>query len=228
METTNEPQSCRYTDETIKRKYVAKLLHPVKLSGFQSMRMDDIAKTMDLSKATLYKYFPSRDEIIDQLSQIFVQYVVGSESDYGGGSADVYVQGFKSSFAQTLLIANYGTEIFFGDLREVYPQFMSSIEVAIGERNDKLRRFYERGIAEGYLNNSNATLLIIQDELMFRSLLDPHFLMRQNLALRAAIGDYYQIRKLQLFKPDVCAQIDDADMLERFELLVRKVTCGVY
>ncbi|NBD25840.1 TetR/AcrR family transcriptional regulator [Paenibacillus glycinis] len=228
METTNETQSCRYTDDTIKNKYVAKLLHPVKLSGFQSLRMDDIAKTMDLSKATLYKYFPSRDEIIDYLAQLFVRFVVGSESQFETGSGEAFIKGFNSSFAQTLMIANYGTEVFFHDLREVYPQLMASIDVAISERHERLRRFYEQGMAEGCFHESNATLLILQDELMFRNLLDPHYLMKHNLTLRGAIGDYYQIKKRQLFKPDVYEQIDDAAMTERIEQLVRKVTYGVY
>lgn len=228
METTNETQNCRYTDESIKNKYVAKLLHPVKSNGFQSFRMDDIAKTMDLSKATLYKYFQSRDEIIDYLTKLIIKYVIGAECQFESGSPDAYMRGIRSSFAQTLLIANYGTEAFFGDLREVYPQMMATIDVAISERNERLRRFFEKGIEEGYLNDSNATLLIIQDELMFRNLLDPHYLMKHNLTLRTAISDYYDIRKRQLFKPDVYDQIDDSDMAERIEQLVRKVTYGVY
>ncbi|QHW34089.1 TetR/AcrR family transcriptional regulator [Paenibacillus rhizovicinus] len=228
METTNETQSCRYTDETIKNKYVAKLLHPVKLSGFQSLRMDDIAKTMDLSKATLYKYFQSRDEIIDNLVKLVIKYVVGAECQFDSGSLDAYSKGFKSSFAQTLLIANYGTESFYADLREGYPQMMVSIDVAISERNERLSRFYEKGVQEGYLHDSNATLLIIQDELMFRNLLDPHYLMKHNLTLRSAIGDYYQIKKRQLFKPEVFDEVEDSDMAERIEQLVRKVTYGVY
>ncbi|MBM7563860.1 TetR/AcrR family transcriptional regulator [Paenibacillus sacheonensis] len=228
MEPSNETQQCRYTDETIKNKYVAKLLHPVKLNGFQSLRMDDIAKTMDLSKATLYKYFTSRDEIIEILVQLFTQYVVGAECQYDTGSAEDYFKGFKSSFAQTLLIANYGTETFFGDLREVYPQLMASIEVAISERNERLRRFYDQGIRDGIMYDTNTTLLIVQDELMFRHLLDPHYLMKHDLTLRGAIADYYQIKKRQLFRVEVYGQLDDSGMAERIEQLVRKVTYGVY
>ncbi|WP_219838046.1 TetR/AcrR family transcriptional regulator [Paenibacillus sp. R14(2021)] len=227
MDTTNESQNCRYTDDSIKSKYVAKLLHPVKLSGFQGLRMDDIAKTMDISKATLYKYFTSRDEIIEHLARIFMTYIVGTEGTLGTGSSDAIIQGFKTSFIQTLLIANYGTEILFHDFREVYPQLMADIDSAISQRNERLRVFYERGMEEGYLHLTNATLIVLQDELLFRNLLDPHYLMKNNLTLRNAIGDYYQIKKLQLFKPDIHAQFDDTGMAERIEQLVRKVSYGV-
>lgn len=226
--TVNDGQSCRYTDDTIKRKYVAKLLHPVKQNGFQSLRMDDIAKIMDLSKATLYKYFPSRDEVICYLTRILVQYVIGPESQYGAGSFESCVQGFQASFAQSLMIANYGTEVFFQDLREVYPQLMAEVEMAIGERNDRLRHFYETGMQAGFMNDTNASLIILQDELMFNKLMDPHYLMKHNLTLRGAVGDYYRIKKLQVFKPERYPQIHDEGMAERIEQLVRKVMYGAY
>ncbi|SEM64199.1 TetR/AcrR family transcriptional regulator [Paenibacillus sp. OV219] len=230
METTGgEAPICRYTDESILNKYAAKLLHPIKTNGLHNLRMDDIAKAMDLSKATLYKYFPSRDEIIERLTALIVKYVIGGGADVDliEGSCDGYIEGFQSTFSQTLLIANYGTEIFFRDLREIYPQLMASIDVAISERNARLRKFYERGMAEGYLNSLNATLLILEDELMFRHLLDPMYLMKNNLTLRNAIGDYYQIKKLQWFKPNIYASFDDTLMMDKIEHLVRKVTYGV-
>ncbi|ACT04079.1 TetR/AcrR family transcriptional regulator [Paenibacillus sp. JDR-2] len=227
MDTTGETQNCRYTDETTKNKYVAKLLHPIKSNGFQGLRMDDIAKAMDLSKATLYKYFPSRDEIIERLTALYIKYVVCDEAKLMEGSPEAYIKGFQSTFSQTLIIANYGTEPFFQDLREIYPQLLASIEVSISDRNGRLRAFYERGMAEGYMNDLNAMLIILQDELMFQKLLDPHYLMRHNLTLRGAIWDYYQIKKQQLFKPGVLAQINDEAMSEKVDSLVRKITYGV-
>ncbi|BBH19071.1 TetR family transcriptional regulator [Paenibacillus baekrokdamisoli] len=221
----NEAQTCRYTDESIKSKYVAKLLHPFKTSGFQHIRMDDIAKYMDLSKATLYKYFPSRDEIIERLSEIFITYVIKAEEQLPEGS-QMYMQGFQSSFAQSLIIANYGTEAFYQDMREVYPELMSRIDIAVSQRNERLQQFYERGMEEGSFNRLNATLLILQDDLMFRNLLDPVYLMKNNLTLRNAIHDYYQIKKLLLFSPALYASTDDVKMLEKIEYLVRKVSYG--
>ncbi|GLX68731.1 TetR/AcrR family transcriptional regulator [Paenibacillus glycanilyticus] len=227
MDTTGETQNCRYTDEATKNKYVSKLLHPIKSNGFQGLRMDDIAKAMDLSKATLYKYFPSRDEIIERLTDLYIKYVVCDEAKLMDGSQEAYIKGFQSTFQQTLLIANYGTEPFFRDLREIYPQLMASIEMSISDRNGRLRAFYERGIAEGYMNDLNAMLYILQDELIFQKLLDPHYLMRNNLTLRNALWDYYQIKKQQVFKPEVLAQINDEPMTEKVDYLVRKITFGV-
>ncbi|MFC5649190.1 TetR/AcrR family transcriptional regulator [Paenibacillus solisilvae] len=223
---TNEAQGCRYTDESTKTKYVAKLLHPFKTNGFQHIRMDDIAKYMDLSKATLYKYFPSRDEIFERLAELFITYIVGGEEQASEGD-QALIKGFQTSFAQSLVIANYGTEVFYQDMREIYPILMGKIDVAVSMRNERLRKFYENGMKEGLFNPLNAVILILQDDLMFRHLLDPVYLMKNNLTLRNAIHDYYQIKKLQMFTPELYATTDDAEMLTRIEYLVRKVSYGV-
>lgn len=219
-------ENCRYTDESIKGKFVIKLLHPFRTGGFQHIRMDDIAKYMDLSKATLYKYFPSRDEIFERLTDIFITYIIKDEERLPEDHP-IYINGFQSSFAQSLIIANYGTEVFFQDMREVYPELMAKIDVAVSLRNEKLQKFYEQGMGVGAFNRLNANLLILQDDLMFRNLLDPVYLMKNNLTLRNAIHDYYQIKKLQIFSPELYANTDDAKMLERIDYLVRKVSYGV-
>ena len=221
-----EPLGCRYDDESTKTKYVLKLLHPLKTSGFQHIRMDDIAKYMDLSKATVYKYFPSRDEIFERLTEIFITYIVGVEEQALEGD-QALIKGFQTSFAKSLVIANYGTEAFYHDMREIYPEFMGKIDVAVSMRNEQLRKFYEHGMEQGSFNRLNATLLILQDDLMFRHLLDPVYLMKNNLTLRNAIHDYYQIKKLQLFSAELYASMDDAEMLNKIEYLVRKVSYGV-
>ena len=104
---------------------------------------------------------------------------------------------------------------------------MGIFDVAVSMRNGPLRKFYEHGMEQGSFNRLNATLLILQDDLMFRHLLDPVYLMKNNLTLRNAIHDYYQIKKLQLFSAELYASMDDAEMLNKIEYLVRKVSYGV-
>ena len=94
-----------------KRSTLLKLLHPLKTSGFQHIRMDDIAKYMDLSKATVYKYFPSRDEIFERLAEIFITYIVGVEEQALEGD-QALIKGYQTSFAKSLVIANYGRKPF--------------------------------------------------------------------------------------------------------------------
>jgi AcrR family transcriptional regulator len=221
-----EEAASRYSDETIKLKFISRILNPIKTNGFEQMRMDDIAKHMDLSKATLYKYFSSKDEVIQRLVENFITYIIEADKELTDESGS-FIAGFQKSFSQTLLIANYGTDAFYNDLNEVYPELFGRIQVAVGERNGRLKELYEKGAEAAVFNKLNASLLIIQDELMFRNLLDSLYLMKQQLTLRGAIFDYYQIKKLQLLSPQAYIEADEEGMNEKLEYLVRKVTYGV-
>ncbi|MBB6673874.1 TetR/AcrR family transcriptional regulator [Cohnella nanjingensis] len=219
--------SWRYTDPACKRKLAAKLLHPMKSVGFQQLRMDDFAKHMDISKATLYKYFSSKDEIIEMLVQMFIDLVIEKDQAELPDDKVSYADRFQQSFARTLHIANYGNDPFMNDLREGYPAFYAMLNASIGSRNERLRTFYENGMDDGVFNRLNANLIILQDEMMFRHLIDPSYLMKHHLTLSAALSDYYQIKKLQLFRPEAFAQVNDEPMNEKLAYLVQKITYGV-
>ncbi|MCC3373898.1 TetR/AcrR family transcriptional regulator [Cohnella sp. REN36] len=217
----------RYSDPDCKRKLAAKLLHPIKSVGFQQLRMDDFAKHMDISKATLYKYFSSKDEIIEMLVQMFIDVVIEKDLSELPDDSVSYAVRFQQSFARSLHIANYGSDPFMNDLRDGYPAFFAVLNAAIGSRNERLRAFYEKGMDVGVFHRLNATLVILQDEAMFRELIDPSSLMKHHLTLSAALWDYYQIKKLQLFTPEAYAQVDDGFMSEKLAYLVQKITYGV-
>ncbi len=45
------------------------------------MKIDEIAKYMDISKATLYKRFSSKDEIIEAVVEDFMNYLLEGDAD---------------------------------------------------------------------------------------------------------------------------------------------------
>ncbi|RUS46249.1 TetR/AcrR family transcriptional regulator [Cohnella sp. AR92] len=226
MKNQDEQPGCRYTDPECRSRLVTKLFSPIRQTGFQQLRMDDVAKHMDISKATLYKYFSSKDEIIELIVQQFVGFIKEKDEEDLRAADLPYEQRFRNSFVQTLLIASYRSDPFLNDLRETLPELYGELESAIGSRIERLRRFYEEGMEKGAFLRQNATLVILQDELMFRSLIDPVQLMKQNLTLRNALFDYYQIKKRQLLATcDDDAKADEA-MRERLDRLARKIMYG--
>ncbi|MBL0386851.1 TetR/AcrR family transcriptional regulator [Tumebacillus sp. ITR2] len=214
----------RYDDLETKRKLVGKLITHVKKEGFQQLRTDDIAKMMDISKATLYKYFSSKDEIIQHLVDAYVDVIVDADTKLREDVSETLVQRFQRAFRQTLLITTYGSEAFHHDLREAYPELLERVKSATHRRNERLRRLYEEGMAEGLFPKLNATLLLLQDELMFRNLVNPAFLMEHNLSFRNALFDYYELKKHQLFSPEVRPTLDETEMHEQLEYLAQKIS----
>ncbi|THF72866.1 TetR/AcrR family transcriptional regulator [Cohnella fermenti] len=226
MKINDEQPGCRYTDRECKSKLAGKLLSPLRSSGFQQLRMEDIARHMDISKATLYKYFASKDEIIELLVEDFVGYVEEKDAE-DLPNADVPCEKrFRDTFVQTLVIASYRSDAFVKDLRETFPELYGKLESAIGARNERLRQLYEEGMEAGVFIRQNASLLIMQDELIFRNLVDPVYLMKHNLTLMSALFDYYLIKKRQLLaNPEEGGDADRA-MRERLDRLAMKIMYG--
>jgi AcrR family transcriptional regulator len=203
---------------------VGKLITHVKKEGFQQLRTEEIAKLMDISKATLYKYFSSKDEIIQHLVDAYVEVIVDADMNLREDEQGAVTARWQRAFRQTLLITTYGSEAFHHDLREAYPELLDRVKIATHRRNERLRQLYEEGVEAGVFPKLNATLLILQDELVFRNLVNPAFLMEHNLSFRNALFDYYEVKKHQLFSLELRAEIDDTEMHEQLEYLAQKIS----
>lgn len=225
----DQSPSCRYTDPECKKKFAAKLMHTVKTSGFQQLRMDDIAKQMDISKATMYKYFSSKEEIVCLLVDMFIKDVVDLHRTYLPDTELSYARKFQRLFTQSLMMANYGSEPFLRDLRETSSasEAYERLVEAISERNEQVEAFYTEGMDAGAFYRLNPTLLLLEDEAVFGKLVDPVHLMKYGLSLRGALTDYYEIRKRQLLAPETFAQADDAFMNERLDAMTKKILIGM-
>jgi AcrR family transcriptional regulator len=197
----------RYTDYDSKCKLASKLMVPFRTSGFQQLRMDDIAKHMDISKVTLYKYFSSKDEVISMMVDQIINCAEKIEVEDLPIAEISYEVQFRNTFVKTLILASYQSDPFLKDLSETALDLYGKLESAIGARNERLRAFYEQGMSKGIFIRQNATLLILQDELILRHLLNPVYLMKHNLTLRDALFDYYLIKKRQL----LVSPYEDAD-----------------
>lgn len=212
----------RYSDEETKSKLIAKLFVPIKKHGIASLRTDDIARYLDLSKATLYKYFESKDDIITSFVDLFISlFDMSSVLDETSGS---YQERYQVVIRKMLVSANYGSDIFLRDLRALYPDLMERLHVAWLRRTEILREFYERGMDAGIFVRSNVELLIMQDELTLAKLSDPAALAARNLACRQALTDYYRMRVHQIFVPGEMPNLEDEGTMGTLDMLAQKIT----
>lgn len=54
--------------------YVEKIKPVIRKTKFSQLKVDDLAKYMDISKVTLYKHFSSKDDIIEQVVDYYIDY----------------------------------------------------------------------------------------------------------------------------------------------------------
>ncbi len=207
-----------------RNKIIEKILLYVRKHGFQSLTMDEISKISNVSRATLYKYFSTKDEIIEFLVNEFVrsiEQVMGEKGATNPGSR------FQEIFENSVLLREFMTRIFLQDLEQSYPEQYDLLKQTMKRRDGQQLRFYETGQSEGIFNPINSKFIALQDEILLY-MLDAQFLLENNLTVYQALYDYYQLRKFQLFRTEKLHLVDDQAFVPKLEYIAQKIMKNLF
>lgn len=202
-------------------KLILKMLGSIRDHQFIQMNMEEIAKTMGISRATLYKYFENKEEIfsnfIEGLIVYFEQHALGEITE------ETLEQSFQKVFEQSISLALLMPESFMLQLEAMYPELHEQFKAAISKRNKQVIAFYQYGMDKGLFNHVNPTLLVAQQQLYETTLFNPKFLMQNQLTVEKALWDFYSLQKQQLFKKAEDSKLNEG-MQETIQYLANKVT----
>ncbi|WP_321998857.1 TetR/AcrR family transcriptional regulator [Priestia megaterium] len=219
---TNQDNAKSPQDE-MRSKLLIKLIPTVRKKGFQSLRMDEIAKYMDVSKATMYKYFASKEEIIEGVVNSFVQYI-NELTVQSLDTVQSFDTKFRQLFEQAILLAAYISDTFLDELKVMYPDLYNSLKEAMKRREDKISSFYQEGKEKGIFNDVNERLIFLQEDVLVRAMLDMKFLMLHHMTLNQVLLDFYKLIKLQLFKAEKLEVTNDSDVIQKIDYMTQKIT----
>ncbi|MCR2806018.1 TetR/AcrR family transcriptional regulator [Paenibacillus soyae] len=209
--------------DQIRYKYFEKIKPVFRKNRFSQLNMDDIARHMDISKATMYKYFSSKDDIVKLFVDSCADYFKSGEKmmvDQGIS----YSERFQIVFEHSLKAAVYVPDILLQDLKEAYPNLLDTLLRAEQERLTCFRQFFEAGVAEGVFNPINPALFLVQDDVVLRRILEPAFTIQFDITLKQALLDYYLIKKQQLITPSFLDSVDDAGMDKKILQVIQQLS----
>ncbi|WP_054860123.1 TetR family transcriptional regulator [Gracilibacillus sp. JCM 18860] len=201
---------------------IEKLKPVIRKTPYSQLTTDTIANYMDVSKATLYKHFTSRDEIIEKVVVYYMDYIAEEEEKNNSNEYE-YIEKFQKIFDHSLKGVIFVTDIFLEDLHDNYHHLYERWQTAIQKRYTKLSSFFESGIEKGIFNNINPILFMIQDDSVLRKMFEPSFSVRYNVTLKQAILDYYQMKKFQLIAPEWLGIADDDLIIKEVEFVLKKL-----
>lgn len=132
----------------LRSKIISKATSLFKERGVKSVKMDDIAQSLSISKRTLYEIFSDKEallyEVITSLDNDFHQKI----DKIAGSSADVMEMLYHF---YTLIITELNTfnPIFLDDVGK-YPSVIEKIERGTESKQRAFVEFARRGVSEGY------------------------------------------------------------------------------
>ncbi|MGZ0042394.1 TetR/AcrR family transcriptional regulator [Paenibacillus ottowii] len=208
--------------DKVKNKLLKKLIPSLMKDGFQQMRMDDIAKFMDVSRATMYKNFSSKEEVIEGVVRIFVDYIEQLEDRTNEDDDQSFGVWFQQLFEQSVSLVGKISDVFLKDLQTVFPDMYDVLKTALDKREQQTLKFYQDGKNKGVFNPINEKFILLQDDILLREILNVKYLLYNQITIQQVLHDYYHLKKIQLFKPEKMSLVDDSRIHPVIEHFVEK------
>lgn len=209
--------------QIMRRSYAEKIMETVRTEGFITLTILDLAHLMGISRASLYNFFASKEDIILEVTEIYIDYLKKTNK-FINNSRFSYIQRLPTVFEQSAFSAVYASEIYLNELKSTCPDlYKRKLELAT-QRIATLHSFYENGIADEDFNPLNPSLVIAQDEAALRKILNSSFLADEGLSLEDSMYEYYEIMKHRTFTPASIRKEKDPYIQNVVEVIVSQLT----
>jgi AcrR family transcriptional regulator len=161
--------------------------------------MDNVAELLDVSKATVYKYFKSREEIVELCVAVKldeIQHFSGILTDEKTPFLDRYFLSLEDLTKNVADISN----TFLSDLKHLFPETWETVNNFIEYALQILQQYYVEGIAKGMLRKVKPSLMVMSDRFFLQALSDPDFLDSHQLTLKEAFRQYFEMKFFGIVK----------------------------
>lgn len=161
--------------------------------GIKKVSMDRVVVHLGVSKATFYRFFKSRDDLIDMVVEHYLHQFEGYQQILHDGNRDYFERFLETFMYFTKPLLNI-SNVFLKDLKEYYPKQLERIMSFQAHILEELKKYYHEGIEKKYIVPCDVNILLAMDRLMILQLTDGSFLQKNNLTITEAFRQYFEIR----------------------------------
>ncbi len=161
--------------------------------GFYKTTMDELANDLTMSKKTIYKYFPSKSDLVEAIMKRFMKkrqkdIMLIFESDKNA----------VEKFTELIFILNKNltklSEKMLNDLRLHFPSMWNEIEKFRTEMiNKNITRIVEQGKREGLINDYPTPIIMTIYLASIRAVVNPEFILNNNFSANQAAQITFRI-----------------------------------
>ncbi len=162
-------------------------------NGIQGPTMNDIAEYLNLSKATIYNYYESKEDLVHDALWLKLKELEKFKDILNDESLD-FVERYTEAVKFASKCLEGLSEIYFDDLRTYYPRSWESVKYYKEKSAENLKAYYKKGIEKGVLRSFNTELMASYDLKFFNLLVDPEFLSSNNVRIETAFNEYFNMK----------------------------------
>jgi AcrR family transcriptional regulator len=189
----------RVDDPYVKETWAKELATLYLQYGLGKFTMDKIAKKLNISKATLYKYFSSKDEIIDAVVQYKIKEIIAFEDLLVDDNIDFSERFFDIIKTASIMLAEISGQ-FLHDTKIKHPELFVKMDTFSDRALYAAEKFYQQGIEIGVLNDIDPKILALTDKMFIQAVSNPKFLQEHNISVKEAFDNYFLMKSKGIFK----------------------------
>ena len=155
--------------------------------------MDEIAKELHVSKKTIYKYFPSKEKLLEEICKVTSEFLEKHVNEIVHSKTDVVTKFVKILNLHSNFMMNI-SEKWLEDIRIHAPDIKCEID---DTRDEKIvynsSKLLEQGIKEKLIENYPIQIIITILSSSFSRIFNADFIIQNNFSLQDAFNYTYDI-----------------------------------
>lgn len=168
-------------------------------NGLGKFTMDKIAQKLNISKATLYKYFSSKDEIIDAVVRYKIQEIIALEDLLADNNIDFSERFFEIIKTASIMLAEISGQFLY-DTKVKHPELFQKMDAFSDRALRSAEKFYHQGIKTGVLRDLDPKILALTDKMFIQAVSNPKFLKEHGISIKEAFDSYFLMKSKGIFK----------------------------
>jgi AcrR family transcriptional regulator len=179
--------------ETDREKILYAALEKFRTYGFSKTTMDEISTLSGLSKNTLYKYFPSKEKLAEEVVKTSVEYINKSVNKILNTRENAIVKFIKILHFIVNSVLRYHKNMLF-DIKIHMPELWEKIDNLRTEyMNRNISKIIKQGKKEKLFCDCRNEIIIAVFMGAMRFIVDPEFISRINMSVNEAVDTAFAV-----------------------------------
>ncbi len=195
-------------DHITKKVYALYATH-----GFSGISMDEISRQTGISKATLYRYFTSKEDIVRGMVDYMTAHLDSVQFTPVKKIRDV-MAGLREFYKKSVLVVALSGSKFLSDLKNKFPDCYDVYYTSLTAMQDRFEEFYENLVRQGYFRELPFKLVIRQFSVMLPAIIDMDYLESVGMSLPEALREYYHMFFCQILTEQYLSVVDREETYE--------------
>ncbi|WP_281277109.1 TetR/AcrR family transcriptional regulator [Siminovitchia terrae] len=155
--------------------------------------MDDLARRLGVSKKTLYKYYSSKAEILDELIDMTLENMEEKARAIKSNEELPLIERLRGVIAIVPDHLELTDIRILNEMKKFFPEQWAKVDSFLQSDWEEIRILVEQGIEEGIIKNMNVALIMKVIIVSINTTLEQSFYLENNIAPVDAMDDIVSI-----------------------------------